>query len=353
MHIGGKKMANHSEAPSGRGAFTRRDVLRDTGRVGLGFAIGIGAVARTAAVAGPASKVTIAYIKAGYTCDGALFIAQQQGYFRDEGLDLATIALSGPPAIAAEIMKGTVDATHDPAWALVAPLLPQGVQVGDLVATAGLQRGSSCICVVTDSSIRGAANLRGQKVAAGLRWRFMFGQALSAAGLDPKKDIDWQPGLPPNDVASALQAKKVAAAQLHQPYAAAIEASGVGRMLLMQNMAPLQGDYCCSVIVPGKLVREDRAKAGAITRALMRGAAWMRAHPVESAQLEIDVKHVTASAADNQRAMAELDFFPSVEIARRNTLDVLQRFKRLGFLDAAVDENTLLARLYVPVTNEL
>ena len=51
--------------------------------------------------------------------------------------------------------------------------------------------------------------------------------------------------------------------------------------------------------------------------------------------------------------MAELDFFPSVEIARRNTLDVLQRFKRLGFLDAAVDENTLLARLYVPVTNEL
>jgi NitT/TauT family transport system substrate-binding protein len=251
------------------------------------------------------------------------------------------------------MLKGTVNATQDPAWALVAPLLPQGVQVGDLVATAGLQRGSSCICVAAESSIHSTAELRGQKVAAGLRWRFMFGQALSGAGLDPKKDIDWQPGLPPGDVAGALQTKKVAAAQLHQPYAAAIEASGVGRMLLMQNMAPLQDDYCCSVIVPGKLVREDRAKAAAITRALMRGAAWMRAHPTESAQLEIDVKHVTASAADNQRAMAELDFLPSVEIARHNTLDVLQRFKRLGFLDAAVDENLLLARLYVPVTSEL
>jgi NitT/TauT family transport system substrate-binding protein len=139
---------------------------------------------------------------------------------------------------------------------------------------------------------------------------------------------------------SLTQEKKVAAAQLHQPYAAGLEALGVGRMLLMQNMPPLQDDYCCSVIATQKLVRDDRAKAVAVTRALLRGARWIRAHPVESAQLEIDAKHVSANAVDNQRAMASLDFFPSVEIAGRNTLDVLQRFKRLGFLDAAVDENS-------------
>jgi NitT/TauT family transport system substrate-binding protein len=346
-------MSNHTAGTSCLKPFTRRGVLRGIGRAGLAAAVGIGPVARAVAAVGAAGKVTIAHSKVGFTCEGAIFIAQQQGYFRDEGLDLSTVGLGSFAECAPEMLKGSVDATQDPAWGLVAPLLPQGVQVGEFVATAGLQRGSSCICVAAELPIHSAADLRGQKVAAGLRWRFMFGEPLKAAGLDPKKDVDWQAALPPSVVASALREKKVAAAQLHQPYAAGLEASGVGRMILMQNMPPLQDDYCCAVIVPRKLVREDRAKAAAITRALMRGAKWIRAHPVETAQFEIDARHVSASAADNQRAMASLDFFPSVEIAGRNTLDVLVRFKRLGFLDAVVDENGLLAQLYVPVTDEL
>ena len=346
-------MSDRAEKISGLKPFSRRRVLRDIGRAVLVAAVGIRPVARAAAAVGAAGKVTIAHSKVGFTCEGTLFVAQQQGYFRDEGLDLSTVGLGSFAECVPEMLKGSVDATQDPAWALVAPLLPQGVQVGDFVATAGLQRGSSCICVAAESPIHSAADLRGQKVAAGLRWRFMFGEPLKIAGLDPKKDVDWQAALPPGVVASALQEKKVAAAQLHQPYAAGLEALGVGRMLLMQNTPPLQDDYCCAVIVPRKLVREDRAKAAAITRALMRGAKWIRAHPVESAQFEIDAKHVSASAVDNQRAMASLDFFPSVKIAGRNTLDVLIRFKRLGFLDAAVDENSLLAQLYVPVTDDL
>jgi hypothetical protein len=79
----------------------------------------------------------------------------------------------------------------------------------------------------------------------------------------------------------------------------------------------------------------------------------VRAHPSESAQLMIEGKHVTASLADNQRAMAALDFFPSVEVARRNTLDIVQRFKRLAFLDHTTDEQALLERIFVPVTGEL
>src|ERR1700730_7018902 len=290
-------MTTHAVKTSGLKPFTRRGVLRDIGRASLAAAVGIGPVARAAAAVGTAGKVTIAHTKVGFTCEGALFIAQQQGYFREEGLDLSTVGLGSFAECAPEMLKGSVDATQDPAWALVGPLLPQGVQVCEFV--------------------------------------------------------DWQAALPPGDVASALQEKKVAAAQLHQPYAAGLEALGVGRMLLMQNTPPLQDDYCCSVIVTQKLVRDDRAKAAAVTRALMRGARWIRAHPVESAQLEIDAKHVSANAVDNQRAMASLDFFPSVEIAGRNTLDVLQQFKRLGFLDAAVDENSLLAQLYVPVTDDL
>lgn len=332
--------------------YTRREVLRIAGQAGIalgGFAFGMG----TRSSARAASNVSIAYARAGYTCEGALFAAQAQGYFRDEGIDVTAVAVSGPPEAATEMMKGNIDAMQDPPWTLVPPLLPKAMTVGDMVATAGLQRGSMSIVVAADSAIRNPADLRGQKVSAGLRWRLMFGQPISAAGLNPKKDIEWQPPLPPAKVAAAIKSKQVAAAAVHQPYAAAIESSGEGRILIAQNTPPLQDDYCCCVIVPGRLIDSDQKKAAAITRALMRGSAWIRAHPREAAQLMIDVQHVKAKPADNQRAIVALDFFPSVEVARRNTLDVLKRFKRLGFLDAATDEGTLLDRAFVPVMGEL
>jgi NitT/TauT family transport system substrate-binding protein len=300
-----------------------------------------------------ASKVTVGYIKAGFTCEGSLFAARVQGYFRDEGLELTTIPLADPPAIASEMMKGHVEAMQDPAWTLVQPLLSSGVNPGDMVATAGLQRGSMSIVVGAASSIRTVADLRGLKVSAGGRWRFMFAEPFRAAGLDSQKEINWQSPLPAAQVANALRTQRVAAAAVHQPDAATLESAGEGRILIAQNTPPLQNDYCCSVIVPGAMIRADRHKAAAITRALMRGSAWIRAHPSEAAQLMVDVEHVTANLADNQRAMTTLDFAPTVEVARRNTLAIVQRFQRLALLDQALDEQAVLERIFVPVTGEL
>lgn len=249
-------------------------------------------------------------------------------------------------------MKGNVDAMQDPAWALVQPLLPTGMAVGDMVATAGLQRGSASIAVLADSLIRSVAGLRGLKVSAGDRWRFIFAEPFRAAGLDVQKDVEWQPALPPAQVGPALRNHQVAAALIHQPFAAVLESSGQGRILIAQNTPPLQNDYCCCVILPGTLIRADRPRAAAITRALMRGSAWIRAHPSAASELEVAIKQVTVSLADNRRAMAALDFEPAVQAARRNTLAILRRFKRLGLLGRTADEVALLDRIFVPVTAE-
>jgi len=103
-------MASHAEETSGLKPFTRRSVLRDIGRAGLAAAVGIGPVARAAAAVGTAGKVTIAHSKVGFTCEGALFIARQQGYFRDEGLDLSTLGLGSFAECVPEMLKGSVDA---------------------------------------------------------------------------------------------------------------------------------------------------------------------------------------------------------------------------------------------------
>jgi ABC-type nitrate/sulfonate/bicarbonate transport system substrate-binding protein len=197
--------------------FTRREVLGNIVRSGIGVTAAsvVGIWTHSPSVVGAASSVTVGYSKAGLTCEGALFAAQSQGYFRDEGLELTTTALAGSAEIAAEMMKGNIGAMQDPTWTLVDPLLPKGMNVGDMVATAGLQRGSMSLVVAANSSIRSVADLCGLKVSAGGRWRWMFGQPLSVAGLEPQKDVDWQPPLPPTQVAAALKNPQVAAAAVH------------------------------------------------------------------------------------------------------------------------------------------
>jgi ABC-type nitrate/sulfonate/bicarbonate transport system substrate-binding protein len=125
---------------------------------------------------------------------------------------------------------------------------------------------------------------------------------------------------------------------------------GDGRILMAQHTPPLQDNYRCAVVVPRTLVHADRQRAAAITRALMQDSGWIRAHPDESAQLLAEGKRVTASLEDDRRAMAMLDFFPSVDVAQRNTLAIVQQFKRLGLLEHATAERGLLERIGMPVT---
>src|SRR5215813_7891699 len=115
--------------------YTRREVLSGAMRSGIGVAVAsVGSVwTHAPTVAGAASSVTVGYSKAGFTCEGATFAAQAQGYFRDEGLDLTTIALAGSGEIASAMMKRDVGAMQDAAWTLVPGLVPQSMHVGDMV----------------------------------------------------------------------------------------------------------------------------------------------------------------------------------------------------------------------------
>src|SRR5262245_37165975 len=200
----------------------RRTVLRGAGRVAAGIALGAlvgsGGLAPTRTRA--ASAATILHNSQSYTCDASLFVAQDRGYFRDEGLELTVLDGPGDADFYGRLAKGSADAWQNPAWALAPPFLPPGIAVGDLVATAGLQRGCASLLVAAGSPYCSLADLRGQKVAAPLPWRFIFGEPLSQAGVDPKKDVEWQPQPAYNAVGAPLANKDVAAAMALQPYAA-------------------------------------------------------------------------------------------------------------------------------------
>jgi NitT/TauT family transport system substrate-binding protein len=336
-------------------AHSRRAILQGAGR--LAAAVTVGAVAGSHAFVPArtraASAATILFTTYGATCEASTFVAQEKGYFKDEGLDVTLAGAANSGEGFTRLAKGAADAGSYPAWALVPKWLPTGVQLGDVVATAGLQRGCFSLLVAKDSPYQILADLKGQKIAAGPSLRFIFGEPLAQAGLNPLTDIDWQPGLPWSGVAAALANKDVAAAPALEPLPATLLATGAARALVVQDMPPMMMDYCCSVVVPGALLRADRSKATAITRAMMRGSAWAAAHPTETAQLEVTGKYVSATLTDNQNAIAKIAFVPSVSAAQANLRDMLGRMVKLGFLDPATDVPALNDQIFVPITAEL
>ena len=105
--------------------------------------------------------------------------------------------------------------------------------------------------------------------------------------MNPLKDIDWQPQ-PAYAAVAALSKGDVAAAMAIEPFSAMLESSGAARSLIVQDMPPMEMDYCCGVVA-GSLLRTDRPNAAAITRALLRGSAWAAAHPTETARVVVAV----------------------------------------------------------------
>jgi len=336
-------------------AYPRRAVLRSAGRVAASVAVGalVGSRAFAPTRARAASATTVLFTSFGITCEAPIFVAAAQGYFKDEGLDVTLAGVATPAEAFGRLVKGSADAALSPAFTLAPSWLPAGVKLGDVVATAGLQRGCNSLIVASDSPYHTIADLKGQKVAAGAPWHFMYGEPMAQAGLNPLKDIDWQPQLPWPAIAAALANKSVAASIALEPLSAMLESAGLARGLVVQDMPPMQMDYCCSAVVSGALLRADRSKAAAITRALMRGSAWAAAHKAETAQLEVAGKYIKATLADNQSAIGTIAFVPSVTAALANTRDVLGRMIKLGFLDPATDVPGLLNQIFVPVTADL
>jgi NitT/TauT family transport system substrate-binding protein len=268
-------------------------------------------------------------------------------------LDVTLAGAANPTEAFTRLAKGTADAAPEPAINLVPQWLPAGVQLGDVVATAGLQRGCNSLLVAKDSPYLSLVDLKGQKVAAAPPVRFLYGEPMAQAGLNPLKDINWQPGLAVPAIAAALANKDVAASAAPEPLPATLLSAGAVRALMVQDMPPMMMDYCCSVVVSGALVRADRSKAAAITRALMRGSAWAAAHPNETAQMEVTGKYVKATLEVNQSAIGNIVFAPSVAAAQANNRDQLARMVKLGFLDPATDVSALNDQIFVPITAEL
>lgn len=293
----------------------------------------------------PLKKITVAHV--GSTCDSTVFIAKSQGFFQEEGLD-AELVLGDWNFIKEGLAFGRITATQGLVMNYLKPI-EQGL---DARFTAGIHRGCLHILAPKNSPIKTGADLKGKRIGVpGLGsspWVFAA-RVVSDNGCDIRRDVEWRP-FPAAELKLALDKKEVDAIALSDPIAEILLSSGEVKTIVNQGTdAPYKDEYCCVMVVNGKLSREDPATAAAITRAVLKAAAWIEVNPRKTAELAVAAKHIAGSVEINARVLSKLDYAPSVEGGREATRTAATALRRSGVIAKNTDIEKLVARIFVPL----
>jgi len=104
-------------------------------------------------------KIRVGYI--GITCEAPIFCAVENGFFREEGLDVELVKCEWSK-YKDVLALGGFDITHHLIMYLLKPI-EQGL---DVKFTAGIHRGCLRIQSAIDGNIKTAQDLRGKRIGA-------------------------------------------------------------------------------------------------------------------------------------------------------------------------------------------
>ena len=283
------------------------------------------------------TKIKICYL--GLTCEPAIFVAYEKGFFKEEGLDVELVRTDW-----GAMRDGLADGHFHASYSLIMYMM-KPIEMGlDLKLTAGIHTGCLRIQAGAKSDINSVEDLKGKKLGITHMGSppFLFAcRVLIAAGLDPKKDVKWFT-FPAGAMSLALDQGRVDAVASAEPIGTMLIAHDKVHKVSDQAMdAPYDDEYCCAVIVNGRFARENPAGAAKVTRALLKGAKWVSLNPLAAAKLAVEKKYVAATAEINAQAIRALKYEPGVAKCKRNVREISLEMKKSGFLKSGTDPEEL------------
>ncbi|MFT3828134.1 MAG: ABC transporter substrate-binding protein [Opitutaceae bacterium] len=288
-------------------------------------------------------KVTIAHV--GVSCEAPVFIAKEKGFFAEEGLD-AELLKGDWSFIKESLAFGRIDAAQGLVMTYLKPI-EQGL---DAKFTAGVHRG--CIHILADknSSIATAADLKGKRIgvpAIGSSPWIFAARVVGQLGADIKKDVEWKP-FPAAELKLALAKGEVDAIAVADPIGELLLTEGNVKSIVNQlTDAPFKDEYCCVVVVSGKLAKNDPDTAARITRAILKASLWVEKNPQSAAEISFNAKHISANIELNSRVLTKLDYLPSVEGGRLAAATAAKALQEAGIIEKTTDLAALVDRTFI------
>jgi NitT/TauT family transport system substrate-binding protein len=294
-------------------------------------------------------KLTVAYL--GLTCEAPIFVAYENGFFKEEGLDVELVRTDWN-GLRQGLGIGTFDANHTLIMYLLKPI-ESGT---DIKITGGIHTGCLRVQAGADTDINSVKDLKGKRIGIPTHIGsppYMFCcRVLAAKGINPdpdpqKGEVTWKP-YPPELLGKAIKNGEVDAVATTDPIGTILLGDKTVRTIADQAAdAPYAEEYCCVAVVSGKLAAENPAAAAKVTRALMKGAKWVSVNPKAAAKLSIEKKYIAADLKVNEQALAKLSYEPGVAKCRASLSQAAREMKLAGLLQPTTDPEALAKRAWL------
>lgn len=163
--------------------------------------------------------------------DAAVFLAEKNGYFKEQGLAVKTLVMKNGAEGLARLQSGAVDLTFS-SYPTVISAATKGLKVKILVDGYAARKAMYSVMAMPESGIKNPADLRGKKIAVnnskGLG-PLLVESSLKASAIDPKsvKLIE----VPFPDMPGALQKKTVDAVWVDEPFHTQVAQRGAVQVL--------------------------------------------------------------------------------------------------------------------------
>jgi NitT/TauT family transport system substrate-binding protein len=238
----------------------------------LGLALALAATAIPAGAPEP-SRVKVGVLK--LTSSAPVFVGVEKGFFREAGVEPELVYFQAAQPVAVAIASGDLDVG---ATGLTAGLfnIVAGGQPLWVVADKGREWPGyplTALVVQQDGPVRTFRDLKGKKVGItqiGSTFHYMLGNLAEQEGLAPG-DVEPAPLRTLGAMAEALQARRVDAVLIPQPFAGTAVEKGFGRILAwVGDRLP----YQVAAIFYSHRFAQDRDRVTAFMRGYVRASRY-------------------------------------------------------------------------------
>lgn len=217
-------------------------------------------------------KITFVWFQAAL-CLVVIGVAQRQGIFARHGLEVETLQVGPDIAPILEALAlGKADATSHFLLRFIKPL-----EAGfDTKLTAGLHAGCFFLIASHGAGIETLQDLRGKRIGMSdltSPMKMLFEIHLKRNGVAPET-VTWKQ-FPPDVFTLAIDKGEIDAFADADPnaYYAVRRSKGKLFQLLANGTGELGRHACCALAISGKLIRDNRTAATALTHAMVEAAA--------------------------------------------------------------------------------
>jgi len=286
------------------------------------------------------SKVKVGYI--GLTCEAPLFMAYENGFFKEEGIEVEFVKCEW--AKYKDVLAlGGFDITHHLIMMFLKPL-EQGLNVK---FTGGVHTGCLRVQTAKDSTIAGPKDLKGKRIGVpgmGTPPMIFASRVLGDNGIDAGKDVEWKV-FPAGELGLALEKGEVDAIANAEPIGTMLLAGGKVKNVADQAKdAPYKDEYCCAVIANGKWADANPDLCARATRAILKGARWVQENPRAAAHNSVEKKYIASTPELNTTAIGNLNYMPSVSGAMTAMTTAATAMKASGMLNPTTDVGELVKK---------